>query len=441
MKRLLRAFVLTGATLSAGLIAGGATTLHAYAAGRNPYARLDALARVLTQIELNFVDPVEPDALVDDAIGGMVGALDPNSHYLEADAWSRLRAGDAEGLAGLGLELGQADPRRGGALPVTRVMPDGPAARGGVQEGDALLNVDGTAVAGWAPADVLTLVSGPAGSPVRLEVERAGARLTLSPVRDRVIAPAVEAALFAPGWGYARVLHFRHRVSSELIRALDRLDAEGREPLRGLVLDLRDNPGGVLEEAVQICDLFVNDGLIVETRGRVPTENRSYRATPSPADRNIPVVILVNQGSASASEIVSGALRDLGRAKLVGETTYGKGSVQSVYEIGDGSALKLTVARYYLANGETIADRHGLVPDEAVSLGSDDGPEARLRAGLQGAALDPGLKEQLLQDLSALASAAPTVEASAVPWSGTLNERLDQDRQLASAFRLLRGAR
>ena len=207
------------------------------------------------------------------------------------------------------------------------------------------------------------------------------------------------------------------------------------------MLDLRDNPGGVLEEAVQICDLFVNDGLIVETRGRVPTENRSYRATPSPADRNIPVVILVNQGSASASEIVSGALRDLGRAKLVGETTYGKGSVQSVYEIGDGSALKLTVARYYLANGETIADRHGLVPDEAVSLGSDDGPEARLRAGLQGAALDPGLKEQLLQDLSALASAAPTVDASTVPWSGTLNERLDQDRQLASAFRLLRGAR
>ena len=441
MKRLLRAFVLTGAALSGGLIAGGATTLHAYAEGRNPYARLDALARVLTQIELNFVDPVEPDALVDHAIGGLVGALDPNSRYLDADAWSRLRAGDAEGLAGLGLELGPPDAARGGGLPVIRVMPEGPAALGGVLVGDALLAVDGAAVVGWAPADVLTLVSGPAGEPVRLEVERAGARQVLTPVRDRVIAPAVEAALFAPGWGYARVLHFRHRVSSELARALDRLDAEGREPLRGLVLDLRDNPGGVLDEAVQICDLFVSEGLIVETRGRVATENRSYRATASPADRALPIVILVNGGSASASEIVSGALRVLGRAKLVGDTTYGKGSVQSVYEIGDGSALKLTVARYYLANGETIADRQGLAPDEAVSLDETDGPGARLDAEIRAADLDPALKERWLADLDALAAAAPAGSAPAVPWTGTLNERLERDRQLATAWRLLRGAR
>lgn len=441
MKRLLRAFVLTGAAMTAGLVAGAATTLHAYAEGRDPYARLDALARVLTQIELNFVEPMAPDTLVEHAIEGMVGALDPNSHYLDAETWSRLQAGDEDGLAGLGLDLGIADASRANGLPVTKIEPGGPAERAGLKVGDALLRVDGADVRGWAAADVLRIVSGPAGQPVQLEVDRGGAPLTLTAVRDRVISSAVDAALFAPGWGYARILHFRHRVSSELSRALDRLETEGGQPLRGLVLDLRDNPGGVLEEAVAVCDLFVSDGLIVETRGRVATENRTYRATAAPSDRTLPVVILINGGSASASEIVSGALRDLGRASLVGETSYGKGSVQSVYQLGDGSALKLTVARYYLARGETIADREGLVPDEVVALSADQGAAARLRASLASADVDPALRDQLLQDVDALARAAPAEGAQAVQWSGTLDERLAQDRQLAAAWKALRGKR
>jgi len=435
MPRLLRALLLTGTCLAGGLLAGAATTMRAYGEGRNPYARLDTLARVLTDIELYWVGDPEPDKLVDNAIRGMVSGLDRHSLYLDPELWARVQAGNEDGLDNLGLDLG-AD---GGALTVTAVVPGGPADRAGLKVGDALLAVDGVDVSAWSVAEVARVMDGPQGAPITLSVRRGAEPLSLTAVRDRVIAPAVLVDSFSPGWGYARVLHFRHRVSSELARGLETLEAQGG-PLRGLVLDLRDNPGGVLDEAVGIADLFLSDGLIVETRGRIESENAVRRATKAATDRAIPLVVLINGGSASASEIVAGALHDLGRATLVGTKTYGKGSVQSVYEFEDRSALKLTVARYYLAKGETIADGDGIVPDVVVPLDPDETPEARLRAAVARADLDPALRAQMEADIDRLVS-AHEAPAETVPWDGKLGERLDRDRQLAQAWRTLRGAK
>lgn len=434
MLRLLRALALTGTCLAGGLVAGAGTSLYAYGEGRNPYAKLDILARVLTNIELYWEGESRPDALVDDAIAGMVSGLDRHSLYLDAETWARVQAGNEDGLDSLGLDLAQpADPRQG--LEITRLVPSGPAERAGAKTGDLLIAVDDVRVRGWATAEVARLLDGPQGTPIRLTVQRGAAETQLTAIRDTVIAPAVEVGLFAPGWGYARVLHFRHRVSSELTRGLASLETPDA-PLRGLVLDLRDNPGGVLEEAVAVADLFVERGLIVETRGRVEAESATRAATSAASDRRFPLVVLINGGSASASEIVAGALRDLGRATLVGTRTYGKGSVQSVYEFGDGSALKLTVARYYLAKGETIADGEGLIPDVEVPLDAT-GPEERIRATLTTLELDPALRDQLLADLDQLR--ADDVGEEAIDWGGTPLERIERDRALATAWRTLRG--
>lgn len=435
MLRLPRALGLTGLCLGGGLIAGAATALHAYGEGRNPYAKLDTFARILTTIELYWEGERSPDALVDDAIRGMVGGLDRHSHYLDPETWARVQAGNEDGLDSLGLELAAPESPRVGPT-VATLTPGGPAERAGLRVGDELIAVDGVGVLGWATGEVARLLDGPEGSPLSLGVRRGAQELALTAVRDRVIAPAVEAELFAGGWGYARILHFRHRVSGELVRALDGLVARGG-PLRGLVLDLRGNPGGVLDEAVAVVDLFVAEGLIVETRGRAASENGRRDATPSPSDRRYPLVILVDGGSASASEIVAGALHDLGRAKLVGTRTYGKGSVQSVHELGDGSALKLTVARYYLARGETIADGEGIEPDVVVALDDRQAPDERMRATLATLEMDPAVRERLLADLDALHP--DPEEERPVPWSGDLQTRLAQDLQLATAWRVLRG--
>lgn len=437
MLRLLRALALTATCLGGGLLAGAATSLHAYSAGRNPYEKLDVLARVLTDIELYWVDQASPDALVDDAISGMVSGLDRHSLYLDAETWGRIQAGNEDGLDGLGLALAPPTKASEGAE-ITRVVSGGPADRAGARVGDLLIAVDGVNILGWETVDVARLLDGEVGTPVRLTVRRYGAPTTLSAIRDRVVAPAVEVDLLAPGWGYARILHFRHRVSSELVRGIESLEGRG-EPLRGLVLDLRDNPGGVLEEAVAVADLFVGSGLIVETRGRVAGESATRTASPSPNDRGFPLVILVNGGSASASEIVAGALHDLGRATLVGSRTYGKGSVQSVYEFGDGSALKLTVARYYLAKGETIADGQGIVPDVEVEADGRQAPDRRIRETLATVQLDPAVRAQIEADLDLLRP-EPEHEAP-VQWAGPMSARLDQDRQLATAWRTLRGLR
>lgn len=392
-----RAFVLVGGLFSGGLLAGASTSLSAWGKGRSPYEGLETLARVLTNVELYYVDDVATDSLLRDAIRGMVSHLDAHSMYLDAETWQKLQNRNEDPLTSLGLVLGLA-PEGGEGLVVSELVADGPSARAGVKVGDVLLAIDGVDVRRWPVEDVARLMSGASGEAVRLELQRGDERLTASALRDQIIEAAVEGHLLAPGYAYVRLIHFRHRASQELRRNLERLAQEGG-PLRGVLLDLRDNPGGMLEEAVGVSDLFLREGRIVSTRGRVASENFTLSATAGAYELDVPLVVLINGGSASASEIVAGALRDHERATLVGTHTYGKGSVQSVYEFEDGSALKLTVARYYLPKDEPIEDAVGVAPDLEVALGEPD---------------------------------------DAVPRDGTVSERLARDPQLAAAWTALR---
>lgn len=436
MKHTLLSFGVVSLAFAGGLLAGATLVGSARAAGGGTYAALDTLARAMTTIEREYVEPVESGALVRAAVVGMAESLDPHSVYLDADAWRGLQDRNEGRWFGVGVEI-RPDPA--GAR-IGRVVTGGPAALAGVQAGDVLVAVDGQDLAGLSLREVGDKLEGERGAPVVLTLLRGEQRQDRTVVRDQVLAPVVDAALLAPGQGYARVEHFRQRTAAELAQALTRLEDEGGQPLRGLVLDLRDNPGGLLEEAVAVVDLFAGEGMVVETRGRDGQVVERHSAKRSPGDRDLVLVVLVNGMSASASEIVAGALQELGRATVVGTPSFGKGSVQQVYEFEDGSALKLTVARYHLASGRSFTVGDGVQPDQVVPL--HEAPAAALARLEQALAQLPSDQAAALKaDLAQVATAGPEVHDAEVPWDGSLAERLAIDPQLRAAWDRVHAAR
>lgn len=435
MKHTLLSFGAVSLAFSGGLLSGASLVGSARAAGGGPYAALDTLARAMTTIEGQYVEAVEPRALVDAAVRGMAESLDPHSVFLDPDAWRSLQDRNEGRWFGVGVEI-RPDPL--GAR-IGRVVPGGPADLAGVQPADLLVAIDGQELAGRSLEQVGQGLEGERGAPVRLGLLRGQERLERTVVRDQVVAPVVDAALLAPGQGYARIEHFRQRTAAELAQALVALEEQGGRPLEGLVLDLRDNPGGLLEEAVAVVDLFADEGLIVETRGRDGQVVEAHAARPSPGDRDLALVVLVNGMSASASEIVAGSLQELGRAAVVGTPSFGKGSVQQVYEFEDGSALKLTVARYHLASGRSFTPGEGVEPDLVVPL--DQAPAAA-RARLEQALdrLPPAEAQALHADLARVAEGNDDAHAADVPWEGSLAERLAIDPQLRAAWDRVRAA-
>lgn len=436
MKRTLLSFGLVGLAFAGGLLSGLTLVGSARAGDGGPYEALDTLARALTVVEGQYVEVVQPRALVEAAVRGMAESLDPHSVFLDADAWRGMQDRNEGRWFGVGVEI-RPDPL--GAR-IGRVVPGGPADLAGVLPADLLVAIDGQALAGRSLEQVGQGLEGERGAPVRLGLLRGEERLERTVVRDQVLAPVVDAGLLAPGQGYARIEHFRQRTAPELSQALDRLDKEGGRPLEGLVLDLRDNPGGLLEEAVAVVDLFAREGLIVETRGRGGQVVESHRARPAAHDRDLALVVLVNGMSASASEIVAGALQELGRATVIGTPSYGKGSVQQVYEFEDGAALKLTVARYHLSSGRTFTPGEGVVPDLLVPL--DEAPSsarARLERALD--RLPAAEAQDLREDLDRIAGEGEDAHEAEVPWEGTLQERTALDPQLRAAWDRVRAAR
>lgn len=417
----MRAFLIVGTAFSAGLLGGMTTTLAAAAkAAENPYDGLDTLARALTTIEMHFVEERPTRQLVDGAIRGMVGELDPHSTYLDPEAYDEMRT-DTEGeVIGIGVVM---VPRDGRVL-VARVISGGPAALAGIQAGDFLVGI-----AGQAPSSVeqaSALLSGPRGEPVEIVVQRGAKELTMRPVRDRIVDPGVWSDR-RDDVAYVRIERFRRGVASGVADQLTELEEQG--PLSAVVLDVRDNPGGLLEEAVGVVDLFVSQGLVVSTQDRGATVE-SRAASADPTDRAQRLVVLVNESSASAAEIVAGAIQLLGRGTIVGTTSYGKGSVQQLFEFEDASALKLTVARYTLLDG-TIIDGAGVTPDISVAPTTEDGGEA-LRTRLAGLAIDEAERSELLAMVDALADDAP--RGAVIDWTGSLETRLAQDPQLKAAW-------
>ena len=332
--------------------------------GTLPLEDLRTFTEVFARIKNDYVEPVEDRALLEHAIRGMLSGLDPHSAYLVPDDYQELQAGTSGEFGGLGIEVGMED----GFVKVIAPIDDTPAQRAGVEAGDLVIRLDDTPVKGMSLAEAVKVMRGPPGTDIVLTIVREGVdrpiRITIT--RDVIHVTSVRSRALEPGYGYIRISQFQLRTGESLREAVGKLRGEADDDgLKGLVLDLRNNPGGVLNAAVSVSDAFLDKGIIVYTEGRMDDAKLTFSAKGSDILDGIPLVVLVNAGSASASEIVAGALQDHGRAVIMGEKTFGKGSVQTILPLGNGSALKLTTARYYTPSGTSIQAR-GIVPDIAI---------------------------------------------------------------------------
>jgi carboxyl-terminal processing protease len=336
------------------------------------------IAEVYDRVQREYVDKVDGPRLIDDALRGMVGRLDPYSSYLDAEEYADLRVSTAGTYAGIGIEVSTADR----ALRVVRPFRDSPAAAAGIQSGDMISAIDGEPV-GSDLDTAMARMRGPRGSVVKLAVVRTGSALPLefTVVRAQVEVHSVALVRLEDGFFYARITTFSDTTAMDFAAGVARLrrDLGGRP--RGLVLDLRNNPGGVLESAVEVADQMLEEGVIVTADGRTPAARFSMAATPGEVLSGVPVVVLVNGATASAAEILAGALQDHHRAALLGQRTYGKGLVQTVMPLTSGRAIKLTTSRYYTPSGRSIQGS-GIEPDQPFEVDDQladlEDPQSRL---------------------------------------------------------------
>jgi carboxyl-terminal processing protease len=323
----------------------------------------DLLEEVKERVSSEYVEALPEGRLEQAAVEGVIASLDPHSAFLDAAAYDEMRVSTAGSYTGIGIEVSAVDD----LVTVVAPIEGSPAERAGVRAGDVVLAVDGVRVSGARLSDAIERLRGFPGSRVRLAVNREGesAPLTFELERSEVHMRTVAAEALPGGFGYARITQFSDSTPADLDQALENLGAGRQGRLRGLVLDLRGNPGGVLEAAASVADEFLEDGVIVRGEGRTPESRFELDATAGDALHGAPLVVLIDGGSASGAEIVAGALRDHERATLMGERTFGKGSVQTVIPLRHGQALKLTTSRYYTPSGASIHER-GLEPDYAI---------------------------------------------------------------------------
>jgi len=369
-------------------------TLSAAPAPKSPLTPAESaqIAEVLERVQHEYVDRVESPQLIDDALRGLVGGLDPYSSYLDAEEYADLRVSTAGTYAGIGIEVSTADR----ALRVVRPFRDSPAAAAGIRSGDMISAIDGEPVAGDLEA-AMARMRGPSGSKVVLAVMRAGSQLPLefTVERAQVDVHSVSLVRLEGGFVYARIVTFSDTTAMDFAAGLARMRRDLGSKPRGLVLDLRNNPGGVLESAVEVADQLLEQGVIVTANGRTPAARFSMTATPGELLTGVPVVVLVNGATASAAEILAGALQDHHRALLLGGRTYGKGSVQTVMPLSSGRAIKLTTSRYFTPSGRSIQGR-GIEPDELLDSQEAQPPDLEDAGARQRlASLDPAVRTAL----------------------------------------------
>jgi carboxyl-terminal processing protease len=395
-----------------------------------PVEELRLFTDVLDRIRKDYVEVVEDKDLLEDAVRGMLTGLDPHSAYLDADAFKELQVGTTGEFGGLGIEVGMED----GFVKVISPIDDTPAQRAGVEAGDLIIRLDDKPVKGLSLSDAVKIMRGKKGEPIVLTIVRDGEDqpLKIEVVRDVIRVKSVKQRVLDDDFGYIRITQFQSKTARSLSQAVSELKEENGGPLKGLVLDLRNNPGGVLNAAVEVSDAFLNEGLVVYTQGRVSESQLSFNATPGDLVDGAPIVVLVNGGSASASEIVAGALQDHRRAVIMGEPTFGKGSVQTILPLNNGSAIKLTTARYYTPSGRSI-QAEGVDPDIILDrvkfTGVDSSGFERVKESDLTGHLENGEEE-------GESGAAGTTGAEAEEEEGTLAEK---DYALYEALNLLRG--
>ncbi|MDC9724677.1 MAG: S41 family peptidase [Gammaproteobacteria bacterium] len=365
--------IIAGATLGATLVFG--QMVFADKSNAKPDLPLDELrtfSEIFGRIKDNYVEPVEDKELLQNAIRGMLSGLDPHSTYLDLSDFQELREGTSGEFGGLGIEVTMED----GFVKVVSPIDDTPAARAGILSGDLIIRLDDTPVKGLTLSEAVDIMRGKPDSKLLLTIIREGEDKPLKVELTRAIikVKSVKQRMLEPGYGYVRISTFASRTGASLKEAISALKIENDGALKGLVLDLRNNPGGLLDAAIDVSDTFITKGLIVYTEGRVKDSNQKFTAKPNDLLKGAPLIVLVNGGSASASEIVAGALQDHNRAIIVGAKTFGKGSVQTVMPLTNDTAVKMTTARYFTPSGRSI-QAEGIVPDieiEAVKISSTD---------------------------------------------------------------------
>jgi carboxyl-terminal processing protease len=383
-----------------GAVVGGSLTLTQHVMGARsanelPLEQMRTFTDVFTRIKNDYVEEVSDDELLEYAIRGMLQGLDPHSAYLNSEEFNELRIGTTGEFGGLGIEVSMED----GFVKVVSPIDDTPAARAGMLTGDLIIRLDDTPVKGLSLNDAVKLMRGKPGSILALTIVREGTDKPLEIDIERAIikVTSVKNRMLDDDYGYLRISNFQTKTTADLLKAIKKMKTEAGG-LKGLVLDLRNNPGGVLSGAVGVSDAFLNDGMIVYTDGRENDSKLRYDATDGDILDGAPLVVLVNGGSASASEIVAGAMQDHGRAIILGSKTFGKGSVQTIQDLPAGGAVKLTTSRYFTPNGRSI-QALGIEPDIATKPGSWTRPEndsftplseSNLRGSLSNTTVDKG---------------------------------------------------
>lgn len=330
-----------------------------------PLQELRAFAEVFERVSSDYVDEVDDKKLLEGAISGMLSSLDPHSAYLPPKNFKEMEEHTKGEFGGLGMEVGMED----GFVKVISPIDDTPAQKAGVKAGDLIIKLGDEPVKGKTLSEAVDIMRGKPGTKLKLTIVRKGedAPITLTITRAIIKVKSIKQRLLNDGIGYVRISQFQVRTGQDMVEAIKKLEEENQGDLNGLVLDLRNNPGGVLTAAVQVSDAFLNDGLIVYTEGRIKNSQMRFEATKGDVMQGKPVVVLINEGSASASEIVSGALQDQQRAIVVGRTSFGKGSVQTLLPLNNGAAIKVTTARYFTPSGRSI-QAEGIKPDIEVDL-------------------------------------------------------------------------
>lgn len=378
-------------------------------ADKNPVAKPDlpiddlrAFSEIFGRIKSSYVEPVEDKTLLENAIRGMLSGLDPHSAYLDLGEFKDLREGTSGEFGGLGIEVSMED----GFVKVVAPIDETPAAEAGVKSGDLIIRLDDTPVKGLSLAEAVEIMRGEPGSKIMLTIIREGADkpLKLELTRAIIKVKSVRTETLESGYGYVRISTFQSPTGESLREAINQLKTDNGGKLKGLVLDLRNNPGGVLDAAVEVSDAFLNKGMIVYTEGRIQDSDQKFHAKPGDMLNGAPIVVLVNGGSASASEIVAGALQDHQRAVILGTKTFGKGSVQTVMPLTNDTAVKMTTARYYTPSGRSI-QADGIEPDIKldalqISAAEDNGFQPLREADLS-RHLENGMLEQLGEKPSA----------------------------------------
>lgn len=393
------------------------------------YKNIEVFAEVLRQIEEHYVEPQESQELIYSAIKGMVERLDPHSAFMTKQEHSDLMIETKGSFSGVGIEITTRDT----VITVVSPIEGTPAYKAGIKAGDRIIKIDDESTKGMTLPEAVKRIRGPKGSPIKLTISREGhdKPLDFKVTRDVIPLRSVRHHKLKPKIGYVRISNFQSKTEPDLISALNELEKE--EPLEGLILDLRNNPGGLLDQAIKVSDVFLDEGLIVSTKGRDPKQDMEIFAGKTGTSRIYPIVVMVNEGSASASEIVAGALQDNQRALVLGTKTFGKGSVQTILPLSDGSGLRLTTARYYTPGGRAIQLK-GIIPDIELAFSPPKNEAERQHPRF---IREEDLKGHMENDETREGDAQGDASGEGVDLDEQVEALLERDNQVRHALQLL----